>query len=124
MIRYTSFGTKVENLNAENQQLKTQFKNSNRNTSNFQNRPQWQANDRNFGRSNMFGKSPFSKPNYDRNSSFVKQNQCPACGNDSCSGKRETCEASDKVCYRCEKVGHYSRKCRSIRNIRGELIKQ
>jgi hypothetical protein len=82
MILYLA--QKVENLNAENQQFKTQFKNSN-----FQNRRQWQATDRNFG------KRPVSKPNYrySRNSSFVKQNQCTACGNDSCSGKRETCEA-------------------------------
>lgn len=66
------------------------------------------------------------RPGYNSNArnSYNKTNTCTACGNMSCSGKWETCDASDKKCYKCERIGHYSRQCRSIRNIRGEIIRQ
>ncbi|XP_052087540.1 uncharacterized protein LOC127724571 isoform X2 [Mytilus californianus] len=119
---------KVENLNIENQELKANFGKANQN---YQNKPNWQNNNapgRNFnGQRNFQKNSNFqqARPAYNTNArnSYNKTNTCTACGNMSCSGKRETCDARDKTCYKCERVGHYSRQCHSIRNIRGEIIR-
>lgn len=91
---------KVETLNRENIELKQIFTSS-----------------------KIEGQKQYRKPFKFYHQKVNSKSSCTSCGNIKCSGKREECFARGKACHRCKRIGHYVQKCRSVRHVYGEIIK-
>lgn len=110
---------KVENLGFENEQLRE--KNNYRENNAGAN---WSRNWGSSGQKQTDRKS-FGNPQFNNRQNFTRnsrQASCTQCGDSRCSGKQESCFASNKKCAKCLKIGHFARMCRSIYNINGEKI--
>lgn len=124
---------KLEDLGSGHQQLKSEvsvLKNEKFGNQSNSNKIH-QNSGRNFTPKNHnFGKQNYSRQNFGQQpargyqNSTHDRNNCSACGNQSCSGSSDMCRAHKWKCAKCEKYGHYPRFCRSIRNVRGEIIRQ
>lgn len=125
-----SLNETIKNLTdkVENKELKQSF---GKQQSGFQG---WQKESKHFQKRNQnFGKnvstnsqtnSQHQKRSFGNQQNLNMQNvKCTACGNPRCTGLWSNCQASEAVCFKCEKVGHFSRFCRSIYNTKGQYIK-
>lgn len=98
---------KVESLGRENFELKQKFGQENARNQNYQGQNQ---NRRSF--------------NFEQRNFQAASPSCSTCGMNKCSGKREECFARNKTCHRCKRQGHFINKCKAVRDVNGEIIRQ